>query len=183
MRLGTTLLRRFIEHRRGVAAVEFAIASLAIFAFIMVLLNLGLLGLEVSLQARATQATARAATVAVSKYYTVNGSYDCAVSTTTSYSSISTMFDSFSNPALPTSGTFGGSNPLITATWYNTPSSATSPALPTGIALMLTSQYTWRPIGFAKLGNGITLKISTVAMVMSSSGTSATVSSDCGSSS
>jgi Flp pilus assembly protein TadG len=171
---------RFIANRRGVAAVEFAICSLAIFAFLMGLLNLGLLGFQISLQARATQATARAATVAVSKYYTANSAYDCLVADTTGYSTISTLYDSFTSGTLPASGTSAGSNPQLTATWYTTPTSATpTPALPPGIALVLTSKFTWHPIGMSGFGGGITMKVTTVAMVMGTSGSSATTT-NCG---
>ena len=173
-------LTSFGPARRAAAAVEFAICGLAIIAFLMVLLNLGLLGLDVSIQARATQATARAAAVAAARYYVNNNSYACSVSTTTSYSSVAALFDSFASPVLPASGTSNGSNPQITATWYNTPTSASTPSLPPGIALALTTKYVWQPLGFAGLGGGITLKLSTVAMVMGSYGTTATVNSDCG---
>lgn len=178
--LRNAALIRLVTECRAVASVEFAITSLAIFAFLMVLLNLALLGLSVGTLSRATQATARAAAVASANYYETNSSFDCNVSNTTSYSGISSLFNNFSLKLLPTSGTASGSNPLITASWYNTPSTTTTGALPPGVALVLTSQYVWHPVGFAKLAAGITLKITTVATVMGTATGSPAISADCG---
>lgn len=145
--------------RRAAAAVEFAISGLAIFAFIMAIINLGLLGFTVAAMAHGVQAAARSAAVYASNQYLTTGTLSCPASST-----VTGYFDKYADPPLPKSGTTAnGGAPVITIAWTN--STGASP----GLYLTLTAKYKWVPIGFATLGSGFTISLTSAATVLGSS--------------
>ncbi len=160
-------LKRLCLTRRGAAAVEFAISGLALLAFIMALLNFGLLGFSLGALAHSVQATAREAAMYASNQYATTGTMTCPTN-----SMITTYFDNFAQPPLPAAGTSTGSNPLITATWTNNSSGTgvSSSGGPewNGVYLTLTVKYLWSPIGFNMFIKGIPLSITTATTVMGS---------------
>ena len=165
---------RFSATRRASAAVEFAISGLALFAFIMAILNFGLLGFSLGTLAHSVQATARKAAMYASNQYATTGTMTCPSS-----AMITTFFNGYAQPPLPTAGTATGSNPLITATWTNNSSGAITSEW-NGVYLTLTVKYLWSPVGFNMFTKGIPLSITTAATVMGSSTIPATgISSSC----
>lgn len=149
--------------------MEFALIGVAFLGFLMAILNLGLLGFSFGALARGVQGGARAAAYTANQYV-ANGSYTCP-----SACQVETYFNSFAAPALPASDTSASSNPRLTISWVNNSTNATATD-PPGLYVLLTGTYKWTPLGFAALGPGITLSISSVATVMGTSGTSATIS-------
>jgi len=167
-------LTQAVRHRSGAVAVEFAVSGLALFGFVLVLINMGLLGLSIGALAHGVQAAARTAAVQAAKNYVNSGStYSCPAP-----ASVATYFNNFANPPLPVSGTSAtASNPYINAVWTNNSSNATA-GEPPGVYLTLTGTYVWHPIGF-NFGPGITLKITTLATVLGSASGGATVDASC----
>ena len=171
----TRIITRFRAARRASAAVEFALSGLALFAFIMAILNFGLLGFSLGTLAHSVQATARKAAMYASNQYATTGTMTCPTSTM-----ITTFFNGYAQPPLPTAGTATGNNPLITATWTNNSSGAGGASEWNGVYLTLTVKYLWSPIGFNMFAKGIPLSITTAATVMGSSTIPATgISSSC----
>jgi hypothetical protein len=173
------ILRRFAAARGASAAVEFAMCGIAIFAFFFFILNLGLLGFELSIMARGVQTTGRWAAVQASAAY---------VSSTSTFTLPCTSKDAatFNNvassalPLLPTaatgssSGTVTSGNLSLTATWSGSPNG--SP----GMYVTMSAVYTWRPIGFNFGSINIPLKIATAAtLVGSATVSSASVATSC----
>ncbi|NNM58016.1 TadE/TadG family type IV pilus assembly protein [Acidocella sp.] len=154
---------RLCVTRRASAAVEFAISGLALFAFIMAILNFGLLGFSLGTLAHSVQATARKAAVYASNQYATTGIMTCPDA-----AMITTFFNGYAQPPLPGAGTATGSNPLITATWTNNSSGAGGGAEWNGVYLTLTVKYLWSPVGFNMFVKGIPLSITTAATVMGS---------------
>jgi hypothetical protein len=163
-----------LRERRAAVAVEFAVSGLALFAFVLVLLNMGLLGLSVGALAHGVQAAARTAAVQAAKNYVNSGStYSCPTP-----ASVATYFNNVANPPLPPSGTSAAtSNPYINAVWTNNSSNATA-GEPPGVYITLTGTYVWHPIGF-NFGPGVTLKITTLATVLGSASGTAAVDASC----
>lgn len=166
-------VKRFYKARRGAAAVEFALTGLALLAFILAILNLGLIGFSLDGLARSVQATARSAAMQASSSYNKTGTMTCPAMST-----ITTLFNHYADPPLPPAGTAAGSNPLITAIWTNNNAGTGTNELP-GVYLTLTVKYLWRPTGFAAFGKGIPLSITTAATVMGSDTKSITISPTC----
>ncbi len=172
---------RLVQAQRAAMAVEFAIVSLVFFAFIMLIVNLGLLGFTANALSHGVQAAARKAAVAATDNYANSSpqTYTCPTSTT-----VASYFDSFADPPLGPSSTSAGANPNIQATWsYNGSNLPTGVSLPSGlgVVLLVTATEKWFPIGFARFGSGITLKISTVATVTgTAAASSSAISSSCG---
>jgi hypothetical protein len=165
----------FYHAKQAATAVEFAIVSLVFFAFILLIVNLGLLGFTANALSHGVQAATRKAAVAAANNY-VNSSeqtYTCPSST-----AIAGYFDGIADPPLSPSSTTTGANPYIHAAWsYN------GSNLPPGVVLLLTATEQWSPIGFARFGLDINLKISTLATVMGTTTASASaISSSCGNS-
>jgi hypothetical protein len=168
------LLRNFIAARRASAAVEFALCGMAIFLFFFIVLNLGLLGFQLSILARAVQATGRWAAVHASASYVANST--SATFTLPCTSQDAGAFNSFTTssalPLLSTtttsvySGTVTSGNLSLTAAW----TTASINAVP-GIYVTMSAVYTWQPIGFFG-GITIPLKIATAATVGGSATTS-----------
>lgn len=165
----------FRTTRRAGAAVEFALSGFALLAFILAILNLGLLGFSLGALTHGVQATARKAAVFAANQYATTGTMTCPDNPT-----VAGYFNSFAQPPLPSAGTATGSNPLITATWTNNSAGDGSNEW-TGVYLTLTVKYTWVPVGFPAFGQGIPLSITTASTVMGSSNISASISSSCGS--
>jgi Flp pilus assembly protein TadG len=166
------LARRFAAARRGSAAVEFAMSGLALFAFLMVIINLGDLGLTVGALQHGLQGAARQAAVTAAANLSGNG----AVATCPVASDVRGYFNAFTSPALraATGSTTDGSPQLSSANGNLTGSTSpwTSGTTPAGTFIKLTASYKWTPIGFASLGPGVTLSLTTMAFVMgTSSGT------------
>ena len=158
---------RLCAARRASAAVEFALSGLALFAFIMAILNFGLLGFSLGTLAHSVQATARKAAVYASNQYATTGIMTCPDA-----AMITTFFNGYAQPPLPGAGTATGSNPIITATWTNNSSGAGGGTSATpewnGVYLTLTVKYIWSPVGFSMFIQGIPLSITTAATVMGS---------------
>jgi hypothetical protein len=146
-------------------AIEFAMSGLALFAFLLGILNLGLLGFSLGALARGVQAAARTSAVQATASYVNTGTMTCPANTV-----VAGYFTTYSSPALPAAGTNAGtSNPYINAVWTNN-NAGTGVNQPPGVYLTLTGTYVWRPVGF-NFGPGLTMKITTVATVPGSSGT------------
>lgn len=169
MRTHTTNTRRQWRDRRGAAAVEFALSAIALLAFLLAIINLGLLGFSLSALARGVQTAARASVVYTSAQYATTKSFvtpSCAA--TTGY------FDSAVGGPMPSAGTSSGSNPLLTVNWTNNYNSTVA-NYPPGVILTLTGSYNWTPFGFEGFFKGIPLRITTVATVMGTPGTTSTI--------
>ena len=179
MMLKAKALQRFMTARRAVAAVEFALTGLAVIVFLLVIVNLGLLGLDIATLSRSVQATGRwAAVSATASYATNNGTI-----TEPCLGSVVTIFTHYSAPPLPAlaapanataSGTQTTGNISLQTNWTGTAGAAP------GIYLTLTATYNWQPIGFAKFGSlSLPIRIVTAATVMGSSLSGASVSPSC----
>jgi Flp pilus assembly protein TadG len=157
------LCRRFIAGRRGAAAVEFALTSMALFLFLFAIVNLGLLGLTLGALQHGTEQAAREAAVTAAK-----NPADCRSSVNST--AIQNYFYLYAAPVISRGATpsysiyTDGSAALNTA---NDPWVDNGSGTPPGTYIALTETYNWAPIGFAKL-HGFTLKISTVAFAMGS---------------
>lgn len=162
-RLWPRLLRRCLGCRRGVVAVEFALIGVAMFAFILAILDLGMLGFSLDSLTRGVQAAARTSVMTAANAYATNGAISCPTTST-----IIGYFNSYASPPLAVA-TGSTSNPAVTATWTDN-SSGTVTTEPQGVYLTLTGTYTWLPLGFAAFGHaGIRLSITSVAIVPGSS--------------
>ena len=160
---------RLWHNRRGAAAVEFALSAIALLAFLMAIINLGLLGFSLSALARGVQAAARASVVYTSAQFATTKSF-----ITPSCAATTGFFNSAVGGPLPAAGTSSGSNPLLTVNWTNNYNS-TIANYPPGVILTLTGSYNWTPFGFEGFFKGIPLRITTVATVMGTPGTSSTI--------
>lgn len=149
--------------------MEFALSAIALLAFLLAIINLGLLGFSLSALARGVQTAARASVVYTSAQFATTKSFvtpSCA--TTTGY------FNSAIGGPLPTAGTSGDSNPLLTVNWTNNYNSTVA-NYPPGVILTLTGSYNWTPFGFEGFFKGIPLRITTVATVMGTPETTSTI--------
>lgn len=159
--------------RGGGAAIEFAISGLALFIFMLVIVNLGLLGFSLAAVARGVQSAARNAAVQAGASYVQNNSFTCPTS-----AQIAVYFNNAVSPPLPAAGTNAvSSNPLVTALWTNN-AAGTGANEPPGVYLTLTATYNWRPVGL-NFGSPIALKIATVATVLGSSASGVTIGASC----
>ena len=155
---------RFAGGRQASAAVEFALGGLALFAFLMGIVNLGYLGLTLGALQHAVEQTARKAAVTAA----ANPSA-CPTS-----ANIQTIFNGFASPVLPLNGPTLSYSSYSSSTATISPDTATDPWVdntssqaPPGTYLALTAAYNWKPIGFAEF-SGIKLSITTVAFAMGS---------------
>lgn len=155
-------IERFLICRRSAAAVEFALCGVALFAFLLGIVNLGLLGLTLGdLQHAVEQAARKAAVTAAA-----NGAGECPTTAT-----IKTYFNNFAAPLLPANAatlsyrTYSSGTVTTSANPSNPWVDNASSGIPNGTYLALTATYAWKPIGFAAF-KGITLSISTVAFAM-----------------
>jgi Flp pilus assembly protein TadG len=156
------MLCRIAACRKAGAAVEFGLVGIAFFAFIMAILNLGLVGFSLGAVARGTQAAGRSAAVQAAANYASTGTFTCPAA-----SAVAGYFNAAVSPPLPASGTSStASNPYINAVWTN--NNAAAAGEPPGVYLTLIATYKWHPVGF-NFGSGISLKIATVATVPGSS--------------
>jgi hypothetical protein len=145
--------------RRAGAATEFALCGLGLFAFIMAVVNMGLLGLSLGALQRGVQASARQAAVNAAASYAASSS---ATFTCPSTATINNYFNGFANPPLPPVGSSNG--PTLAISWVNNSSDSTATE-PPGVYITLTATYNWVPLGFGELGPSISLKLSTLAEV------------------
>jgi Flp pilus assembly protein TadG len=164
------LSRRFGAARRGSASVEFAMSGIALFAFLMGIINLGDLGLTLGVLQRGVETAARQAAVTAASNLSASPATSCPTA-----ANVVTYFTNAESPPLSmanvTLSSANGALPSNNA-WTNNaspPGSATS--LP-GSYIVLTAKYAWKPLGFAALGPSINLSLTSIAFVM---GTSATV--------
>jgi len=151
----------FGRQRRAVAAVEFALVGMALVMFLMIIVNVGMLGLTLGALVHGVQSAARAAAVQTADNYATNGSISCPTQ-----SAIIGYFNQYADPPLPPA-TGATSNPGVTATWSDN-GNDTVTTEPPGVYLTLTATDKWVPIGFAAFGTGINLSITTVATVTGS---------------
>jgi len=149
------------RHRRAFAAVEFALVSLAMFGFLLAIINLGMLGLTLGALVHGVQSAARTAAVQTSYNYATSRALTCP-----SNAAIIGYFNQHADPPLPPA-TSTTSNPALIASWSNN-GNDTVTTEPPGVYLTLTGTYRWVPIGFAPFGAGINLSITTVATVTGS---------------
>ncbi len=152
---------------RATAAVEFAIVGLALFLFLLVIVNIGMLGLTLGALVHGVQTAARTAAVQTANTYATTGSITCPTN-----AAIIGYFNNFADPPLPpATGSTG--NPAVTATWTDN-GSGTVTTEPPGVYLTMTATYRWVTIGFAGFGSGFPLSITTVATVTGTSQVTAT---------
>ena len=144
----------FARARRAAAAVEFAITSLALFTFLMGIINLGDLGLVLGALQHGVQGAARQAAV------TAAGDLASGAACPTS-ANIQSYFSAFAVPPL-TAGTavpsYGAGSPWV----------SNDTTLP-GSYVVLTETYNWVPIGFSPFGTGFNLSLTAAGFVMGSS--------------
>jgi len=157
----------FGRHRRAIAAVEFALVGMALVMFLLVIINVGMLGLTLGALVHGVQSAARAAAVQTAQNYAANGTISCPTQ-----SAIVGYFNQYADPPLPPA-TGATSNPGVTATWSDN-GNDTVTTEPPGVYLTLTATDKWVPIGFAAFGMGINLSITTVATVTGSAQATAT---------
>jgi len=161
------LASRFGRQHRAIATVEFALVGLALTLFLMVIINVGMLGLTLGGLVHGVQSAARAAAVQAANNYATNGSISCPTQ-----AAIVSLFNQYADPPLaPATGTT--SNPSVTATWTNN-GNDTVTTEPPGLYLTLTGTVRWVPIGLAAFSNGINLTITTVATVPGSAQSTST---------
>jgi hypothetical protein len=172
--------RCFAASRQAGAAIEFAFSGLALFGFILGILNLGLLGFSLGALTHGVQATGRWAATQASASYANNGS----TITLPCLGRVVTAFNGYADPPLtplsqPSASASTGhqttGNLTLTATWANSTAAGSAP----GVYLTLTATYFWLPLGFAAFGHGFPVSLTTAATVMGSSLTSATVATTC----
>ncbi len=152
IRLATALARQ----RGAVVAVEFALVSLAMFGFLLAIINLGMLGLTLGALVHGVQSAARAAAMQTSYNYATSRTLTCPTNAT-----IIGYFNQHADPPLPPA-TGTTSNPAVIASWSNNGNGSVTTE-PPGVYLTLTGTYRWVPLGFAPFGAGINLSITTVA--------------------
>ncbi len=147
--------RGFARARRAAAAVEFAITSVALFTFLMGIINLGDLGLVLGALQHGVQGAARQAAVVAAG--------DLASGTACpANGDIQSYFNAFATPplaansAVPSFG--GGGSPWVS-------NDATLP----GSYVVLTETYNWVPIGFSPFGTGFSFSLTAAGFVMGSS--------------
>ncbi len=160
--------------------MEFALCGLAFFAFILGIVNLGVLGFSLGALTRGVQATGRWAATQASSSYANSGS----TITLPCLGRVVTAFNGYADPPLPalpqptgTSASTGSqiAGPMkLTATWA-TAGAGSAP----GVYLTLTATYSWAPFGFAAFGHGFPVSITTAATVMGSAQPSVTVAPAC----
>jgi Flp pilus assembly protein TadG len=146
------------RQRRAGAAVEFALVGTALVAFLLAIVNLGMLGFSVGALVRGVQSAARAAAVQTAATYAATEAITCP-----SESAIVGYFNEYADPPLPPA-TGATGNPAVNASWSDNGGDAVTTE-PPGVYLTLTATYKWVPIGFAPFGAGINLSITTVATV------------------
>jgi hypothetical protein len=164
--------RRLSGARQAGAAVEFALVGFSYLAFLMAILNMGMLGFSLAALTHGVQEAAREAATYAANQEVTNGAYACPTN-----SVIAGYFNGFADPPLTAAGTSSASNPYITATWTN--NSAGAAGEPPGLYLTLTGTYKWVPLGFNGFGPGITLTIATVATVTGTSTGTPTIGTSC----
>ncbi len=160
--------------RRAGAASEFALCGLGLFAFILAVVNMGLLGLSLGALERGVQASARQAAVTAANSYASASTYTCPTAAT-----VQGYFNGFANPPLPPS-VAGPPNtgPILVITWVNN-SSYSNASQPPGVFITLTATYNWIPLGFSNFGPSIPLKLSTLADVTGTTASGVAISSSC----
>jgi hypothetical protein len=172
------LARRFSGANRASAAVEFALSGLALFAFLMVVINLGDLGLTIGALQHGLQGGAREAAVAAAANLSGNSTETPTENTCPQCHEVRLDFNNFASPPLVASTSANTASPQL----YYTNSTGAVTAFadgaspwvdgtgtPAGSYMTLTVKYTWVPLGFAALGTGINLSLTTVAFVMGTS--------------
>lgn len=171
------LLRIFAAERAG-AAVEFAVCSFGVFAFILAILNLGLLGFQFGALVHAVQQTGRWAAVQA----TASVVSSQAAITEPCLARTVSQFNALADPPLvamaqpsgaSASGTQISGNETLTVSWTGTAGSAN------GIYETLTGTLRWQPVGFSSFGQGFPLQISTAASVAGSTISGVTVNASC----
>jgi Flp pilus assembly protein TadG len=165
------LAGRLAKNRDAGTATEFAICGLAYFAFMLGIVNLGMAGISLGALSRGVQQAGRMAAVQAASNYAASspGVFTCPAPAV-----VATYFNNAVNPPLPSAGTNAStSNPYINAVWTDNDSStagaSNAATEPPGVYVTLTASYRWKPIGFNVFGNGLVLKITTVATVPGSS--------------
>jgi hypothetical protein len=145
---------------------------LALFTFLMVIINLGDLGLTLGALQHGLQGGARAAAVAAAANLSgnlVGDGTSCPLC-----HEVRQDFNNFASPPLPVSTSANTASPQL---YYTTGGTLTafadgvspwvySAASPQGSYMALTVKYKWVPLGFAALGTGINLSLTTVVYVM-----------------
>jgi len=157
-RLFSALASGFARHCRAGTATEFALISFALVAFLLAIVNLGMLGFSAGALVRGVESAARAAAVQTAATYAATNAITCP-----SESAIVGYFNEYADPPLP-AATGKTGNPAVTASWSDN-GGDTVTTEPPGVYLTLTATYKWVPIGFAPFGTGINLSITTVATV------------------
>ncbi|HVE20918.1 MAG TPA: TadE family protein [Acidocella sp.] len=154
---GRHLTRRFAASRQANATVEFALCGLALTAFLLGIVNLGLLGFTIGALQHAVEQAARTAAVSA------------AGGACPTLPTIKGYFNTDAAPAIPANGATlafstysNGSVSAVSGPWVDNGTSS----LP-GTYIALTASYNWKPIGFASFVN-IPLTIKTVAFAMGS---------------
>ncbi len=172
------LSRLPVRDRRASAAVEFAICGLALIAFIMVIINLGLLGFSVGTMQRGIQASARNAAVQAANNYVSSLAAGTAKYTCPSASTVAGYFNNLTGNVLPAASTSSSANPYLLVNWYNN-SASTYIGKPPGVLVVLTITYKWTPFDFSPIGNVLTLRLTTISVVNGTVGGSVAIDSSC----
>jgi Flp pilus assembly protein TadG len=153
------MLVAFARQRRASAGIEFALNGLVLFLLLLGIINLGDLGLVVSIMKHGVQSATRNAAVLTGANIEATGNAaDCATA-----AQIVGYFNSVANPILPLAATSAnGANPVIQTSWAN----AASP----GTSLTVSVSYGWVPLGMTSSFPAIPLTISASEIVIGTAG-------------
>jgi Flp pilus assembly protein TadG len=163
--MSVKFLRGFSTDRRGAALLEFAINGIALFAFFMAIINVGLLGMSFGALERGVEGTARMAAANAAANY-VSSNYTALTCPTAA--TVQGYFKAFAVPAL-------SDNATVKASWTNN-GTGTNTTDPAAVYVTVTATYTWRPLGFPYGTLNIPLSLNTIAVVTGSNGVSASCS-------
>jgi Flp pilus assembly protein TadG len=153
------VLRRLANDRRAVSSLEFAVTSLAFFAFLLIIVNLGYLGLVLNDLKQGVQGAVRMAAVQTGAAMAASGNGGACVTA----AQIIGYFNGIVTPFLPAAtGAANDGTPVVQSVWQNNQSD--------GAYITVTARYYWAPIGLPNSILGLPLSISSTQMVLGTSG-------------
>lgn len=173
MRSLSRVFRSLVQERHAAAAAEFAICGLVMMAFIMAIINLGLLGFSVGTMQRGIQVAARNAAVTSANNYVNTLANGTNTYTCPSASTIAATFNSLTGNVLPPASTSSSSKLYLIAKWYNNSTGTAYTSMPPGVVVVVSVTYKWSPLDFVAFGNLLTLRLTTVSVVNGTDNTSA----------
>ncbi len=155
-------MKRFGAERRAATSVEFALTSLVFFFLLLIIVNLGDLGLVLNDLKQGVQGAVRMAAVQTGAEMAATGNTASCVSN----ADITGYFNAIVTPVLPAaSGSANDGTPVVQSAWQNNQGNQTG-----GADITVTVRYSWSPIGVPNTILGLPLSISASQMVIGTSG-------------